>query len=134
MMNGAKDGVRWMVTFWHPDGDRTAEPDFPKVDFWHPDKRTSRMAAARVLWELRERGDTRDWVAAGHPDPFETPSLWYNPGANWTLRRSDLESDGNGGVKIKSAAGFGLDNPAWDELENRIAERRAEAEAKWTVQ
>ena len=122
--------VKWMVSFWHPDGDRTAEPDFPKVDFWHPDKRTSRMEAARVLWELRERGDTREWVAVGYPDPFAVGQFGYIS-ASWTLRPADLESDGNGGVKIKSAAGFGLDNPAWDELENRIAERRAEAEAKW---
>ena len=131
MMNGAKDGVRWMVTFWHPDGDRTAEPNFPKVDFWHPDKRTSRMAAARVLWELRERGDTREWVAAGHPDPFETPSLWYNPGANWTLRYSNLESDGNGGVKIKSVAGAWKGRVDVDEMKRALADARAEGSRDW---
>ena len=123
-MNGAKS-VRWMVSFWHPNGSWETETDFPMVSFWHPDKWTSRMEAARVLWELRERGDTRDWVAAGHPDPFETPGVWYNPGANWTLRRSDIESDGNGGVQIKSIAGFGIGNPAWAELEKSIARRRA---------
>lgn len=62
------------------------------------------MEAARVLWELRESGDTRDWVAAGHPDPFEVPRLRYYPGPNWILRSSELESDGTGGVKIKGVA------------------------------
>ena len=133
MTNRTNDGVRWMVSFWHLDGDFTTEPNFPKVDFWHPDKQTSRREGARVLWELRERGDTREWVAAGHPDPLRVPGMWYNPGANWTLRSSDIVSDGKGGGKIRSVAGIGRDNPVWEELANDIAERRAAAEAKWTA-
>ena len=130
MMNGAKDGVRWMVTFWHPDGDRTTEPNFPKVSFWHPDKRTSRMAAARVLWELRERGDTRDWAAVGYPDPFAVGQFGYIS-ASWTLRRSDLESDGNGGVKIKSVAGAWKGRVDADEMKRALADARAEGSRDW---
>ena len=128
MMNGAKDGVRWMVTFWHPDGDRTAEPDFPKVDFWHPDKRTSRMAAARVLWELRERGDTREWVAAGYPDPFAVSRL-SNHSPVWLLTYSDIKADENGDLNLKifTGADMGLDH--WGEVERLVWERRTAAEA-----
>ena len=116
--------IRWMVNFWHSDGDRTTEPDFPEAPFWHPNKRTARTAAARVLWELKERGDERDWIASGHPDPVEA-DVWAYISTAWTLSAQDVESDGNGGAKIKSVAGFGIGNPAWAELEKSIARRRA---------
>ncbi len=80
-----------MVSFWHPDGDSKEEPDFPKVKHWHSDKQTARVEAARVLIELREsRGDVRDWVAAGHPDPLEV-GAGRHVGGQWILRYGDLE-------------------------------------------
>ena len=66
-----KISVRWMVTFWHSEGNWRDEPDFPQISFWHPSKYASRSEAARVLIELREeRGDERDWIAAGYPRPL----------------------------------------------------------------
>ncbi len=83
--------VRWMVSFWHPEGDSKDEPDFPKVEQWHQDKPTARAEAARVLIELREsRGDDRDWVAAGHPDPLAV-GAGRHVGGQWTLRYGDLK-------------------------------------------
>ena len=122
--------VKWMVSFWHPDGRRATEPDFPQVDFWHPDKRTSRMEAARVLWELRERGDTRDWTASGIPDPWAV-GQWGYISAPWTLRYSDLESDGNGGVKIKSVAGAWRGKLDADEIKRALAHARAAGSRDW---
>ena len=83
--------VRWMLSFWHPDGDSKSEPDFPKIELWHSDKQTARAEAARVLIELREgRGDVRDWVAAGHPDPLEV-GAGRHVGGQWILRYGDLK-------------------------------------------
>ena len=132
-MTDKTNDMRWMVNFWHPDGDRTTEPDFPEIAFWHPSKWKSQMEAARVLWELRERGDARDWVASGHPDPVEFGG-WAYISTAWTLEYSDIESDGNGGAKIKSIAGFGIGNPAWAKLEKTIARRRAAVDAMQTAQ
>ena len=82
-----------MVSFWHLDGGSRNEPDFPDVEFWHPDRQSARTEAARVLVELREeRGDERDWVAAGHPDPFEV-GAGRHPGGQWILRYKDLKRD-----------------------------------------
>ena len=78
------DSVRWMVVFFHPEGGAQGEPDFPEVDFWYPNKKASMEAGARVLRELRERGDNRDWKASGHPDPFEV-GLGLYPGEQWIL-------------------------------------------------
>lgn len=78
------DPVRWMVTFYHSEGGAHNEPDFPKVEFWHPSKEASMKAGARVLQELKDRGDQRDWKAAGHPDPFYANSIHY-PGGPWVL-------------------------------------------------
>ena len=111
-MNNHKP-VRWMVSFWHPDGDSANEPNFPEVEFWHPDRQTARTEAARVLGELREeRGDERDWVAAGHPDPREV-GAGRHPGGQWILRYEDLkweDAASNPSAKkkrrgMKSAAG-----------------------------
>ena len=76
--------VRWMVTFYHSEGGARDEPDFPKVDFWHPNKKASMEAGARVLQELKGRGDNRDWKAAGHPDPFKVGSGQHH-GGQWIL-------------------------------------------------
>ena len=78
------ESVRWMLTFYHSQGSWKEEADFPQVDFWHPDEKTSQKEAARVLRELKERGDTRDWRAAGHPDPFKVGS-GQHPGGQWIL-------------------------------------------------
>ena len=78
------DSVRWMVIFYHSEGGWRDEPDFPQVEFWHPNKRASMEAGARVLQELKDRGDTRDWSAAGHPDPFKVGS-GEHPGGQWIL-------------------------------------------------
>ena len=96
-------GVRWMVTFWHSNGSFRDEADFPEVAFWHPDRETAREEAARVLIELKEeRGDVRDWTAAGHPDPFEV-SAGRHPGGQWILRYGDLsERDDHAQLRAKS--------------------------------
>ncbi len=85
--------VRWMVNFWHSDGSYRDELDFPRVAFWHHNRKIAREEAARVLIELREeRGDERDWVASGCPDPFEV-GAGRHPGGQWILRYSDLRHD-----------------------------------------
>ena len=78
------DSVRWMVTFYHSEGGSRDEPDFPNVEFWHPNKKASMEAGARVLQELKNRGDNRDWKVAGHPDPFAVGS-GQHPGDQWIL-------------------------------------------------
>ena len=78
------DTVRWMVTFFHSGGRSKDEPSFPEVEFWHPNKKASMEAAARVLQELKERGDQRDWIAVGHPDPFKVGN-GEHPGGQWML-------------------------------------------------
>ena len=102
-----------MVSFWHSAGGSQSDPDFPKVNLWHPDRQSARAEAARVLVELREeRSDERDWVAAGHPDPFQV-GAGRHPGGQWILRYEDLKRDdaaSNPSAKknrrgIKSASG-----------------------------
>ena len=107
--------VRWMVVFWHPDGPARDEAHFPDVSFWHTDRKSAREEAARVLIELREeRGDKREWTAAGFPDPMEA-GAGPHPLAQWVLRYRDLGRDSgkvsaaraenNGSRRTKSAAG-----------------------------
>ena len=126
--------VRWMVVFWHPDGDARGESDFPEVTFWHPDRRSARQEAARVLTELREeRGDTRGWVAAGHPDPSEV-GAGRHPGGQWILRYRDLgrgsdeavdtRSANNGIRRTKSAAGAWRGIIDGEELKRTLYEAR----------
>ena len=87
----AAQEIRWMVSFWHSDGRDRDESDFPKVSFWQPNEETARKEAARVLIKLAEqRQDTRDWKAAGHPDPFAV-GAGQHPGGQWVLRYSELE-------------------------------------------
>ena len=83
---GDSDSVHWMVTFFHSGGRWQEESDFPVVDFWYPTKKASMEAGARVLQELKDRGDTRDWKAAGHPDPREV-GAGRHPGGQWILPR-----------------------------------------------
>lgn len=101
-----KEAVRWFLSFWHPEGTARYEADFPAVEFWHPDRESARAEAARVLIELREeRGDTRDWTAAGHPDPYAVVN-GRHPGGQWILRYRDLQrGDENGAVVFRGGDG-----------------------------
>ena len=124
--------VRWMVSFWHPEGDSRDEPDFPKIEHWHQDKPTARAEAARVLIELREgRGDDRDWVAAGHPDPLEV-GAGRHVGGQWILSYEDLKR-GDAGSRLtagerlkgtKSAAGSWKGLIDGEELKKTLHEAR----------
>ena len=124
--------VRWMVSFWHSDGDSKHEPNFPKVEFWHQDKQRARVEAARVLIELRElNGDERDWVAAGHPDPFEV-GVGRHPGGQWVLRYGDLKPRGEESKSsaqerlsgMKAAAGAWKGIVDGEELKGNLYESR----------
>ena len=124
--------VRWMLSFWHPEGAARDEANFPPVEFWHPDRESARAEAARVLIELREeRGDTRDWTAAGHPDPYAV-AAGRHPGGQWILRYRDLQRrDENGAVAFggdgrrpTSAAGV------WREVVDAEALKRTLSEAR----
>ena len=85
--------ARWMVSFWHPEGRARDEVDFPKIALWHSDEKTAKAEAVRVLVELvEERGDNRDWVAAGHPDPLEVGAGRHR-GGQFILRYQDLGRD-----------------------------------------
>jgi hypothetical protein len=106
------------------------------VNFWHPDRETSRIEAARVLIELREvRKDQREWVAAGHPDPFAVGS-GLHPGGQWILRYSDLKPASPEEqlaaeerlLGTRDVAGAWKDNQAADELQREIAARRTATE------
>ena len=126
------DEIRWMVVFWHPDGDRTTEPDFPEASFWYPNKLSARRAAARVLAELRERGDTRDWVAVGYPDPLAV-SISRHYGGRWILSLDDLEIKASGEIRIKSFAETEPMEGGFEEVQRHIQERRLAAELDWVV-
>ena len=62
--------------------------DFPDHSYWHPDRETSIAEGCRVLRELRERGDKRDWVAFSFLDTVESPKDLSN--VPWTQRASEL--------------------------------------------
>ena len=55
-----------MVSFWHPNGGRKDESDFPQVEFWHSDRARAREEAGR------------------------------HPGGQWTLRYQDLRPKASG--------------------------------------
>lgn len=131
-----KEAVRWFLIFWHPEGAARDEADFPAVEFWHHDRESARAEAARVLIELREqRGDTRDWTAAGHPDPYAVAD-GRHPGGQWTLRYRNLQrNDENGAVVFRggdvrprptSAAGV------WRGVVDAEALKRTLSEARMT--
>ena len=121
-----------MVSFWHPDGGSANEPDFPEVEFWHPDRQTAKTEAARVLVELRdEKGDDRDWVAAGHPDPREV-GAGRHPGGQWILRYQDLKHETAASMPfakerrrgIKTTAGTGKGTINGKKLKRTLREDR----------
>ena len=83
--------VRWMLGFYVRRSGRMhlQEPGFPEFEFWHRDRGACESEGRRVLRELRERGDTRDWLAYGHPDPIEV-GAGRHPGGQWLQKLSDL--------------------------------------------
>ncbi len=106
------------MTFFHSDGRANTEADFPSVSLWHPGRKTARDEAARVLIELRdERRDERDWIATGHPDPFEV-GAGRHPGGQWILRYSDL-SVGAGCRKSESDCQDEVPTPSVDKTLTR---------------
>ena len=81
------ESVRWMLGFYRRGGNVDVhrwqeESEFPKFDFWHPDFEACQAAGLRVLRQLIQEGDNRDWIAYGHPDPFEVGAGRY-PGGQW---------------------------------------------------
>ena len=111
---------------WSPSTIRKAgsrdEPDFPRVEFWHSDKKASLEAGARVLRELKERGDTRDWKAVGHPDPFKVGS-GEHPGGQWILPPPPARIfDPN---KVPS---MDLSDEEWDAFDRALRESRGRPE------
>ena len=104
-----------MVVFWHPDGPARDEAHFPGRVLLAYRQKERQGRSARVLIELREeRGDKREWTAAGFPDPMEA-GAGPHPLAQWVLRYRDLGRDSgkvsaaraenNGSRRTKTAAG-----------------------------
>ena len=87
------DSVRWILVFFHTDEEESERDDFPEVEFWQPDKETAIAEARRVLQELRDRDDCRNWKAAGHPDPYAV-AKGRHPIQQWILTSEDLDSQG----------------------------------------
>lgn len=88
------DSVKWILVFFHQGEEEEGErDDFPKVEFWQPDKETAKAEARRVLRELRERGDCRNWKAAGHPDPFAVARGEHRI-EQWIVDSADLADEG----------------------------------------
>lgn len=75
--------VRWMANVSCPGksgGDAYHQEDLPRLAFWHPTKEASQAAAQSWLRERMESGDNRDWMAFGHPDPYEVAARRLNGG------------------------------------------------------
>ena len=84
------DSIRWILVFYHSGDEQESDrDDFPKVEFWQPDEETAKAEAKRVLQELRDRGDHRDWKAAGHPDPYAV-AKGRHPIQQWVLPSENL--------------------------------------------
>lgn len=82
--------VRWTLGFLVHEGEgHCRERDFPAFTYWHPSREASEAEGVRVLRKLRDRGDERDWLAYGHPDPREV-GAGRHPGSQWLRRLSDL--------------------------------------------
>ena len=87
------DKVRWMLGFYNRETNsrHQFEDGFPEFEFWQEDEESCIREGRRVIIELRERGDTREWIAYGHPDPFEVAAGHHTHG-QWILSSSDLLS------------------------------------------
>ena len=86
--------TRWMLGFFVHGGewaDGRSEVGFPPYEFWHADQQACADAGEQVL---RARGDTRNWIAHGHPDPFEV-GAGRHPGGQWLLSMKDLRTGGS---------------------------------------
>ena len=89
--------VRWMASVSCPSKngrDAYHQEDLPRLEFWHPTKEASQAAAQSWLRERMESGDSRDWMAFGHPDPYEVGARRFNGGEwlgpGWILQSSQL--------------------------------------------
>lgn len=84
------ESVKWFLVFYH-DGehDEMDHPELPTVDFWQPDRKTAEAEGERVLRELIERGDCRNWTAAAHPDPIMVAKGKHRI-AQWLLHTKDI--------------------------------------------
>ena len=131
-----KESVRWMITFYHPDGSWQDEPDFPDVKSWQPNKYIARQEAARVLAELREtRGDKRDWFAVGLTDPLAIlrgQILGGQPWNEWTMHYDDLVP--NSGGEIKSVAGAWEGIVDGEEMKRILDEARHPDRARYPIE
>lgn len=90
MTKNDQPAVRWILGFivHNGEGDRR-ELSFPLFDFWQPDRASCEAEGRRILLELRKRGDERNWIAYGHPDPYEV-GAGRHPGGQWIQRLKDL--------------------------------------------
>ena len=128
-----KESVRWMITFYHPDGSWQDEPDFPDVKSWQPNKYIARQEAARVLAELREaRGDKRDWFVVGLPDPLAILRGQLIAGQEWTMHYDDLVP--NSGGEIKSVAGAWEGIVDGEEMKRILDEARHPDRARYPIE
>ena len=114
--------VRWMLTFYHSEGSWKEAPDFPDVAFWHPSEKASMEAGARVLRELKERGDTRDWKAVGHPDPLKVGS-GEHPGGQWILPPPPPKI-----FQADKAPAMDLTDEEWNAFDRALRESRGRPE------
>lgn len=128
-----KESVRWMITFYHPDGSWQDEPDFPEVKSWQPNKYIARQEAARVLAELREvRDDRRDWFVVGLPDPLAILRGQLIAGQEWTMHYDDLVP--NSGGEIKSVAGAWEGIVDGEEMKRILDEARHPDRARYPIE
>ena len=91
-----KENVKWMLGFHTKDGDRDGGSGgmfFPNFDFWQPDKETCIAEGTRVLQELRNHGDARDWLAYGFTDPWEVERDPLHIRDSWFFRSVHLRDE-----------------------------------------
>ena len=117
------DPVRWMLTFYHSGGSFRDERDFPKVNFWHPNRGALVEVGARVLQELKDRGDTRDWRAVGHPAPFAVGS-GQHPGGQWIFPPPPPKV-----FELDKVPPMDLTDEEWDAFDRALRESRGRRES-----
>ena len=84
--------ARWIVGFYvRKEGRSRFYERFPAFESWHEDKKGAIAEGTRVLKELNNAGDTRDWVAFAQPDPIAVTSQYESQqGEQWFIRLRDL--------------------------------------------
>ena len=86
------DDVEWILVFVEKES-TSDEEGFPPFEFGHPNRAACVAAGDAVLRTLVERGETREWVAYGHPDPWEKGAAWdrgEQGGPFWRRRLSEV--------------------------------------------